>query len=530
MGSKFVEKHKRKSVWALLLLLLRGRGKYVAILVVVLLFSIPFVATSDMVERFLGLSPVRYMVKLFGLESVMASINPRYSTDILKAVFDRLKDEYSEFNPFLKGMRDEDRGGIGTLAYVKVGDVLNAEKKRKGRGSKDGSEIDGVSDKQNESADGVDFSDLLAGNNGAAGKLGRLSFSSDLNSPFFESGNQFMNGSSSLAAFNSKNFLSSITGKGGIAGKGNIGANALALSEKGVPEVKSPVLSRKGVRISKSGSVTAFAWKKSGYLKNGADLSVKISGNRRALFQMGETMATTSMAYKQNPAYEYQAAYVGSTYDGTSMKGGLVATSADNNTSVPDTGYVSTVVDSAQNWEQLAKDCTDAQATHGTKISKLQDEMDEISKTMGKPPKCCSSAVHAWNAKVNTLVQKCNELNSESQALGQKCQNSTPQTINCQQSYGRLYIKPCRKLFCFLGIIFAIIGLLIGFLMGGFLAAIIGAAIGFALGYMGSMYFTMAAMGAAFAGAGAYFADEKSKEAIKVTEEINKDVRENNND
>jgi hypothetical protein len=34
----------------------------------------------------------------------------------------------------------------------------------------------------------------------------------------------------------------------------------------------------------------------------------------------------------------------------------------------------------------------------------------------------------------------------------------------------------------------------------------------------------MAAMGAAFAGVGAYFADQKSKKAIDVVEDINKDV------
>lgn len=519
MASKFIERHKRKSIWALLLLLLRGRGKYIALLLIIILFSLPFVATSDVVERFLGLSPVRYMVKLFGLESVMASINPKYSSDILKAAFNRLKDEYSEYNPLLRGTKEEDRGGNGTLAYIRVEDALGHGKKQgKGGG---GSEIYGVAEEEDGRADGVDFSDLLSG--GGLLKHSNM-LGSSMNENFYSEG---MFGSSSLTKFNSKSLLANISGKGGVAEK-NIAGDALALSQNNIPGVKDPVLRRGSVKVRRNGSVTAFGWKNAGYIKNGANLSVKISGNRRALFQMGETMATTSMAYKQNPAYEYQSAYVGSTYDGTSMKGGLVTTSGDNNTTVPDTGYIATVVDSAQNWEQLAKDCADAQATHGTKISKLQDEMDEISKTMGNPPKCCSSAVHAWNAKVNLLVQKCNELNVESQALGKKCQNSNPQTINCQQTYGRLYIKPCSKWKCWLGIIFAIIGLLIGFLLTGtLLGAIIGAAIGFVVGSMTSIYFQLAAMGAAFSGAGAYFADEKSKEAIKTVEDVNKDVREN---
>ncbi len=146
---------------------------------------------------------------------------------------------------------------------------------------------------------------------------------------------------------------------------------------------------------------------------------------------------------------------------------------------------------------------------------------------MGKPPKCCSSSVHSWNKKVSLLVQKCNELNVESQTLGQKCQNSNPQIVNCQQSYGRLYIKPCSKKKCWLGLVFGVIGFLIGFLIGGFIGAIIGAAIGFAIGQMASIYLAMAGMGAAFAGVGAYFANDKSKEAIKTVEDVNKDVREN---
>jgi hypothetical protein len=113
MGSKFIEKHKRKSILGLLLLLFRGRSKYIALLVIVILFSLPFVATSDMIERFFGISPVRYLVKLFGLESVIASINPKYSTDIIKATFDRLKQETQDYNLWNKiglGEEIEERG------------------------------------------------------------------------------------------------------------------------------------------------------------------------------------------------------------------------------------------------------------------------------------------------------------------------------------------------------------------------------------------------------------------------------------
>ncbi len=543
MGSKFIERHKRKSIWALLLLLLRGRGKYIALLIMIILFSIPFVATSDMVERFFGLSPVRYVVKLFGLESAMGSISPKYSTDVLRAVFDRLKDEYTQFNPFMKGVGYEDRKGHGTLEYVRVGNALESSRKGKGMGNVGEEGIDEVSYDKDVSAGGVDFSDLLASeSNGRLGgnknNIWGWKESAEYRSDIFGI-------SSSLGRFDSKELLASITGKGGNisgnipgkggksqimggVGKGDIGADALALSRSNIPNVQNPILRRGGVRISRSGSITAFGWKNVGYTKSGADMSVNITGNRRALFQAGETMATTSMAYLQKPAYEYQAGYVGSTYDGSLTKGDLVVTSPDTSTSLPDTGYISTVVDSAQNWSQLAKECADAQKTHGTRISKLQNEIDDTIKTMTNPPKCCDhGAVRRWNNKVSMLVQKCNEINTESTALSQKCQNANPQIVDCQKSYGKLYIKPCSKWKCWLSIVLAIIGALIGFLIGGFVGAIIGAAIGFAIGYVGSMYLTLlAGMGAAFASAGAYFVSDKSKEAIKAVEDVNKDVRE----
>jgi len=522
MANKFIEKHKRKSLLALLLMLFRGRTKYIVLLIIIILFSIPFVATSDMVERFFGLSPVRYAVKLLGLESVMASINPKYSGDILKATFDKLKQEYeanSLWNKITGGV--EDRSGIGTLAMVRAGEGFGLEDKA-GKKSKDKNTagIDGVVDKENaekgEGADGVNFDDIISGrlskdSLGLSGlNLGKGSF-------------PYSSNSIGYGPYADKSLFGA--GKGGIgyAGKSNLSSSSLNNIKNNVPNVSDPTLKKGKVKTAKMGNLTAFGWKNVGYTKKGSKVDVNVSGSKRALFQMGETLATTSMAYKQNPAYEYQATYTGSTYDGTSVSGDIINTAGDTNTTLPDTGYVSDIIDSSQHWQEIAQKCQEAQAVHGTNISKLQDEIDEISKTMTNPPKCCKN-VSSWNNKVNTLVQKCNQLNNESTLLAQKCGSQNPQTVNCQQTYGKLYIKPCSKWKCWLGFILAIVGALIGFLIAGPIGAIIGAAIGFAIGSVASIYFQMAAMGAAFAGAGAYFADQKSEKAIKVVEDINKDI------
>jgi len=492
-----------------------------------------------MIERFFGLSPVKYMLKFLGLESVVASINPKYSTDIIKATFDRLKQETKGYSLWNKaGLGEEDRGDRGTLAFVKVDDEIF--KKKEGKNRKDGRDIDiGYSNEKEGENKEVDLDDIISGKSGDLG----LSLNSDLFSKGFGNkfgggllGNSGFDGSSafgkntfgSYGPFIAKDTFQGSKNNFGVdyKGKGSIGLNALDNIKGNIPDVSNLSLSKKGkVKVSKMGSLTAYGWKNVGYTKKGAVVDVNTSGSRRALFQMGETLATTSMAYKQNPAYEYQAAYTGATYDGNSLNLGIIQTAGDPNITLPNTGYVSDVIGSAVHWVEIAHKCQEAQAVHGTAISKLQDEIDNILKTMTDPPKCCKHrAVNKWNNKVSQVIEKCNKINSHSVSLANKCGSSTPQTVNCQSTYGKLYIKPCSKWECWLGIILAIVGALIGFLIAGLVGAVIGAAIGFALGTMGSIYLQMAAMGAAFAGVAAYFADQKSQKAIDVVEDINKDV------
>ena len=511
MGNKFIERHKRKPLLALLLLLFRGRSKYIALLVIVILFSLPFVATSDMIERFFGLSPVKYMLKFLGRESVVASINPKYSNDIIKATFDRLKQETQVYSLWNKaGLGEEDRGERGTLAFVKVDDEIF--KKKEGKSGKAGREVDiGYSNEEEGGNKEVDLNEIISGK----AEYWGLSLNNE---------NTF----GSYGPFIAKDTFQGSKNNFGVdyKGKGSIGLNALDNIKGNIPDVSNLSLSKKGkVKVSKMGSLKAYGWKNVGYTKKRAVVDVNTSGSRRALFQMGETLATTSMAYKQNPAYEYQAAYTGATYDGNSLNLGIIQTAGDPNITLPNTGYVSDVIGSAIHWVEIAHKCQEAQAVHGTAISKLQDEIDNILKTMADPPKCCKHrAVNKWNNKVSQVIEKCNKINSHSVSLANECGNSTPQTVNCQSTYGKLYIKPCSKVKCWLGIILAIVGALIGFLIAGPVGAVIGAAIGFAVGTVASIYLQMAAMGAAFAGVGAYFADQKSQKAIEVVEDINKDV------
>ena len=555
MGNKFIERHKRKTLLALLLLLFRGRTKYIALLVIVILFSLPFVATSDMIERFFGLSPVKYMLKFLGLESVVASINPKYSTDIIKATFDRLKQETREYSLWNKvGLGEEDRGERGTLAFVKVDDEIF--KKKEGKNGKTGREVDiGYRNEEEGENQEVDLDDIISGKGGDLG----LSLNTDLFSNGFGSrfnGGLFGNSGSDGVSDFGKNtfgsygpFIAKDTFQGsknnfGIdyKGKGSIGLNALNNIKENIPDVSNLYLNKKGkVKVSKMGSLTAYGWKNVGYTKKGAVVDVNTTGSRRALFQMGEALATTSMAYKQNPAYEYQAAYTGATYDGNKINADLITTNNEPSTTLPDTAYVGDMISSSQEWEKLAKKCSDSESIHGTAVSKLQKEIDDLLKHNKPPSTCCDcGAVQRWNRVVEQVIDRCRQINSHLSQLAIDCQNSAPQQIDCNGSYGKLYMKccKCKKGFGgffggFFGIILgAIIGGLLGFLTFGTLFAIaIGAAIGAAIGGMLSGMNPLMALlggilpGGSFLALGGMFGNKESATAIKTTEEIQKDIR-----
>jgi len=554
MGSKFIEKHKRKSILGLLLLLFRGRSKYIALLVIVILFSLPFVATSDMIERFFGISAVRYLVKLFGLESVIASINPKYSTDIIKATFDRLKQETRDYNLWNKiGLGEENRGERGGLQFVKVDDeIFN---KKEGKTKKGERDVDVGYSRDKEGGEGdreVDLDDIISGKGGDLG----LSLNSDLFSNGFGSrfggglfGNSGFGGSSafgkntfgSYGPFIAKDTFQGSKNNFGVnyKGKGSIGSNALDNIKGNIPDVSNLSLSKKGkVKVSKMGSLTAYGWKNVGYTKKGAVVDVNTSGSRRALFQMGETLATTSMAYKQNPAYEYQAAYTGATYDGNKINADLITTNNEPSTTLPDTAYVGDMISSLEEWEKLAKKCSDSEAIHGTAVSELQKEIDDLLKH-NKPPKtCCKcSAVKRWNSVVDQVIDRCRKINSHLSQLAVDCQNSAPQQIDCYGTYGKLYMKCCKCKKGFGGLIGMIIGAIIGALLAGLLfgfslvvigiGATIGAAIGGMLSGMNPLMALLAAIlpGGSFLVSAGLLGNEKSSTAIKTTEEIQKDVR-----
>jgi hypothetical protein len=469
MGNKFIEKHRRKSILATLLFIFRGRTKFVAILLMVTILSVPFVISGEMLGRIIELRPVAAFLRSVGMASVVSALNPKYSNDLLKAALDKAAEDSqnnSFWNKFLKSINSTlpPGGGQSTITLVRGGgDIFGLPEVKDPKGGKTGpGNVKGVVNEEErargETGDEVNLESLLArGADGGEGGLygdvmgenlaGRFGGSS--NSPY--AGNSLMGGGPSVGGRSS-----------GMYNKVYSQAGAK------VPLPGKPAK----VNTKKMGRVSGFSWKNVGYGKKNAKVDVKL-GNQRPMFQLAQTFALTATAYKsQKSAHEYQAAYTGATYDGNDVNLDVMETDAAG-TKVPDTAMTGDLIDGAASMQESAKVCSDAQGTHGAQMSEDGKKMDDTSKTLGKPPKCCGN-VGAWNGKIDKIISYCQDFNIHEAQLAAACQNkSSP--MDCG-GYNKLKIKKCSKLKCFLSIILAIILIIVGFFTFG-----VGTAIGMAM-------------------------------------------------
>ncbi|MCX5786772.1 MAG: hypothetical protein NTX59_13910 [Elusimicrobia bacterium] len=329
MGGKFTEKYKKRSLLATLLLLFRGRAKYVTIALLMAATSLPFVASTETIERMLELPPVAAFLKSMGLGSILSAINPRYSTAGFKAALDKATADSSRdsfWNKFLSSLNSTlpPAGSPSSMAMIRGGGdldlfgmpvmkdeksagpvkgVVNAEEKARGE---DGSTVslDGLKAGGGADAGGV-YGDLMGSN--LAERHGDGSYGS---SPFSRM----------------------LTAGGSVISKSQ-GVYNYALSQAGsrIPVPGSP----QKVKGMKMGKATGFSWKNVGYKTKTNKINV-VNTSKAPLFQLAATFSMTDSAYRSKTAApEYQAAYEGSTYDGNDVNEKIAQTNYDTASAVP---------------------------------------------------------------------------------------------------------------------------------------------------------------------------------------------------
>ena len=484
MGSKFVEKHKRKSVLAALLFIFQGRTKYVGILLILTILSVPFVISGETLGRILELGPVASFLRTVGLGSIVSTINPKYSNDLLRAAMDKAAEDSAQNSYWAKFLKSINAtmppgGGPSSIAMLRGGadDIFGPPVLKDGKDAKRGAgQVKGaVNDEEQangQGADGVDLQGLLAnagqGGGGLYGDLMGQNLAGNFGGGSASGGGPYAN----------RTLLSGPGGTGGGRAAGMY-SKVMGQSASKVPVPGSP----QKVNTKTMGRVSGFSWKNVGYKTSSAKMNIKLN-SKKPMFQLAETFAMTGAAFKsKESALEYQASYTGTTYDGNDANLDVIQTDAGSPPSVPDTSFTGDLISGAGDLQNQAKACSEASGTHGAAMSDDGKKMEDVGKTLGKPPKCCSSGVGAWNGKIDRIIGYCNDYNGHEVQLAAACQNkSSP--MNCA-GYNKMKIKPCSKWKCWLAIILMI---LLGGLFGILGAVIVGVlAIGSVLGN-GSMF------------------------------------------
>lgn len=473
MANKFIEKHKRKSLLAMLLLLFQGRTRYLVLLLLLVSTSVPFVISGDMAGRFLGIPMVSSMLRMLGLGSVVSSLDPKYSGEFVKAAMARAAADGAQnsywnslvgaVGSMLPGGGSGGSGGSGgnsSLAMIKGGaDLFQPDADGKAGGKNRAGQVTGAVSAEDAAggggADTVDLEGLLndsagGGAGGGSGLYGDL-MGANLADRYSASGGgaggggSYGGGGSGSGPYANKSLLSQ---PGGSAGrKDGMYANAIKQSGGKVPVPGNP----KKVSTKKMGRVSGFTWKNVGYKTTYAKKSVGLS-SQRPMFQLTETFGMTGGALTSNTP-EYQAAYTGTTYDGNNVNLGVIQTDV-NAPQLPDIGFIDERIKKVEEIEKMSRGCVAAEAVNGKKMSDDAAAIDSIRKGMSSPPDCYTSGVSAWNAKVRRLGLLCQDFNAQSALLAGRCQ-ATHRPMGCSlySSYADkgstgMLIRYCPKPTC----------------------------------------------------------------------------------
>ncbi|MDP2865414.1 MAG: hypothetical protein Q8O90_04140, partial [Elusimicrobiota bacterium] len=459
MGSKFVEKHKRKSVLAALLFIFQGRVKYLTIPLMLLILSVPFVISGETLGRIIELRPVAAFLRTVGLGSVVSVINPKYSNDMLRAAMDKAAEDSAQSSFWAKFLKSINAtlppgGAQDSLAMLRGGkaDIFGPLQLKDGKDGKRGpGQVKGaVNDEERErgeTGDEVNLEGLLAGGPGGAGGPGPGA-GGDGSGLYGDLMGQNMAGNFGAGGSGSGSgpyIDRSRMGSGGAGGRSSgMYKNVMGQSASKVPVPGSP----SKVNTKKMGRVSGFSWKNVGYKTSNSKMNVQLN-SKKPMFQLAQTFAMTDAAFRsKDSAYEYQAAYVGTTYDGNDSNIDVIQTDADPVTVPPNTSFTGDILTNTQGMQDLAKQCSDAQGVHGAAMSSDGKQIQDIAMSLGKPPSCCSSGVGRWNGKIDRATALCYDFNMHEAQQAAACQY-TSSPMNCGR-YAKYKIKPCSKLRCIL--------------------------------------------------------------------------------
>ncbi|OGS08584.1 MAG: hypothetical protein A2270_01965 [Elusimicrobia bacterium RIFOXYA12_FULL_51_18] len=438
MGNKFIEQHKRKSLLASLLFMFAGRAKYVVIVLLVAVASLPFVVSAEMAARFFEMPPVAAALRMVGLGSVVSSLNPTYSREFVKAAIDKAAADNSAQASYWSrlmgavlpfGTRS---GGDSSLAMVKGGAEIF-----KGGASRPGKVKSAVSVEDQARGEGADTVDLDGILNNPAGADGRGLYGDLMGDSL---AGRYSSGESA-GPYADKNLVSQPGGS--VSRVESLYSSSFIKANDRVPVPAKP----QKLKTKMMGRASGFSWKNVGYKTRNAKMDVRLN-SKRPMFQLAETFGMTSSASRdKNTAPEYQAAYTGTTYDGNAVNLNVIQTD-DTPPSVPDTGFAGDSINGAADIQQRAEDCAKSQSVQGAKMSSDGAEIDRITLQWRTPPNCYDD-IGPWNESVAQRSRLCRDFNKNQTILAGACQTSnTPMDCGIYErgtNANGMIISKCKK-------------------------------------------------------------------------------------
>ena len=328
MGSGFVGRHKRKSLLAAVLFIFQGRVKYVTILLLMVGASLPFAFSSETFGRMLEMPPIAAVLKMMGVGRVSTlstkSYNEFIKSAMARAAADSAHDSYwNRMMGLVNPAMPCGSGCVSSLAMVKGAELYGSEEDGKDGKKKHRQTAPGA-----EGAEGANVVDLQGGP-GVGNGLDGDTMAQNLVDRYSGGG---------AAPYLDRSQVSS---PGSIADRQNgIYDNVMNMT---VGRIPVPGRAQK-VPAKMMGRTSGFSWK-NGYKTKSATVEKKI-GSKKPMFQLVETYSAGGAALKsKNSAYEYQAAYVGATYDGNDINLDIIKT--DANSTVPPQGFVDPIESTA---------------------------------------------------------------------------------------------------------------------------------------------------------------------------------------
>ena len=427
MKKNFFERNKKKSASALLLLFLKGRGKYFLILFLALFASAPLVVTSDAFKAFTNHPAVAAVIRSLGLGGYQFN-----DSDMLaQAAHNSGGKKSSYWQKYFKAINSPlPTGKFTSMKYLKgdisdLGPVKISDKKKNKYGIKGVANEENAGNENPAVQSGVDLSGLMA-----AARSGATDY--DGEATLSDSATMELGVNSAFGPFVGQKTVMS---RGGAINKKDALANNISKNfASRVPKASSSNGNPRSGK--KAGRPSSFAWNKMARSKRaGAFNPDAKKGRTPSMTKMIEAYAYSRSATESDMVATIDT-LAGAPFDGNPVEESVLDTGEP--ISMPSgSSYANYVSEGIK----VGDDVTECGRALQNASKETVDEMEENSATyndLGSRPSCSwrkKSARRRYNNKLEKIRKNCVTIEETfNKANTEKCKGEYPKMdLECHQ-------------------------------------------------------------------------------------------------